>query len=74
MQKLLGLLVLSYHLRERTNKMRDRYPNDIEGALDNIESQFGGGYLDLVEGWDKTEMDIIKEAIKLYKEKLNGET
>lgn len=56
------------------NKMRDRYPNDIEGALDNIESQFGGGYLDLVEDWDKTEMDIIKEAIKLYKEKLNGET
>ena len=54
--------------------MKERYPNDIEGALDNIESQLGGGYLDLVEGWDKTEMDIIKEAIKLYKEKLNGET
>ena len=56
------------------NKLRDRYPNDVEGALDNIESQLGGGYLDLVEDWDKTEIDIIKEAIKLYKEKLNGET
>ena len=54
--------------------MTDRYDNDIEGALDNIESQLGGGYLDLVEDWDKTEIDIIKEAIKLYKEKLNGET
>lgn len=54
--------------------MKDRYYNDLEGALDNIESQFGGGYLDLVEDWDKTEMDIIKDAIKLYKEKLNGET
>ena len=54
--------------------MTDRYDNDVEGALDNIESQLGGGYLDLVEDWDKTEMDIIKEAIKLYKEKLNGET
>ena len=54
--------------------MRDRYPNDIEGALNNIESQLGGGYLDLAEDWDKTEMDIIKAAIKLYKEKLNGET
>ena len=54
--------------------MKDRYDNDIEGALINIESQLGGGYLDLVEDWDKTEMDIIKEAIKLYKEKLNGET
>ena len=54
--------------------MRDRYPNDIDGALDNIESQLGGGYLDLVEDWDKTEIDIIKEAIKLYKETLNGET
>ena len=54
--------------------MRDRYPNDIEGALDNIESQLGGGYLDLAEDWDKTEIDIIKKAIKLYKEKLNGET
>lgn len=54
--------------------MKEQCPNDIEGALDNIESQFGGGYLDLVEDWDKTEMDIIKEAIKLYKEKLNGET
>ena len=52
----------------------DRYDNDIEGALDNIESQLGGGDLDLAEDWDKTEMDIIKEAIKLYKEKLNGET
>ena len=51
--------------------MRDRYPNDIEGALDNIESQLEGGYLDLVEDWDKTEMDIVKEAVKLYKEKLN---
>ena len=54
--------------------MKDQCPDDSEGALDNIESQFGGGYLDLVEDWDKTEMDIIKEAIKLYKEKLNGET
>ena len=54
--------------------MKNRYDNDIEGALDNIESQLGGGYLDLVEDWDKTEMNIIKEAIKLYKEKLNGET
>lgn len=54
--------------------MTDRYDNDIEGALDNIESQLGGGYLDLAEDWDKTEIDIIKEAIKLYKEKLNGET
>ena len=54
--------------------MTNRYDNDIEGALDNIESQLGGGYLDLVEDWDKTEIDIIKEAIKLYKEKLNGET
>ena len=54
--------------------MRDRYPNDIEGALDNIESQLGGGYLDLAKDWDKTEMDIIKKAIKLYKEKLDGET
>lgn len=54
--------------------MTDRYDNDVEGALDNIESQLGGGYLDLVEDWDKTEIDIIKEAIKLYKEKLNGET
>ena len=54
--------------------MTDRYDNDVEGALDNIESQLGGGYLDLVEDWDKTEMDIVKEAIKLYKEKLNGET
>ena len=56
------------------SNMKEQYPNDIEGALDNIESQLGGGYLDLVEDWDKTEMDIIKEAIKLYKEKLNGET
>ena len=47
--------------------MKELYPNDIEGALDNIESQLGGGYLDLAEDWDKTEMDIIKEAIKLYK-------
>lgn len=54
--------------------MKEQYPNDIEGALDNIESQLGGGYLDLAEDWDKTEMDIIKEAIKLYKEKLDGET
>ena len=54
--------------------MTDRYNNDVEGALDNIESQLGGGYLDLVEDWDKTEIDIIKEAIKLYKETLNGET
>ena len=54
--------------------MTDRYNNDVEGALDNIESQLGGGYLDLIEDWDKTEIDIIKEAIKLYKETLNGET
>ena len=54
--------------------MTDRYDNDVEGALDNIETQLGGGYLDLVEDWDKTEIDIIKEAIKLYKEMLNGET
>ena len=54
--------------------MKEQYPNDIEGALDNIESQLGGGYLDLAEDWDKTEMDIVKEAIKLYKGKLNGET
>ena len=54
--------------------MRERYPNDVEGALDNIESQLGGGYLDLAEDRDKTEMDIIKESIKLYKEKLNRET
>ena len=54
--------------------MTDRYDNDVEGALDNIESQLGGGYLDLVEDWDKTEIDTIKEAIKLYKETLNGET
>ena len=54
--------------------MRDRYPNDVEGALDNIESQLGGGYLDLAEDWDKTEIDIIKEAIELYKEKLDGQT
>ena len=53
--------------------MKEQYPNDIEGALDNIESQLGGGYLELAWGWDKTEMDIIKEAIKLYKGKLNGE-
>ena len=73
MRKLLDLLVLSCRLRKDSNTM-DRYDNDIEGALDNIESQFGGGYLDLVEDWDKTEMDVIKEAIKLYKGKLNGET
>ena len=73
MRKLLGLLVLSCRLRKDSNTM-DRYDNDIEGALDNIETQLGGGYLDLAEDWDKTEMDIIKEAIKLYKEKLNGET
>ena len=54
--------------------MTDRYDNDVEGALDNIESQLGGGYLELAKDWDKTEMDIIKEAIKLYKGKLNGET
>ena len=54
--------------------MTDRYNNDVEGALDNIESQLGGGYLDLVEDWDKTEMDIIKEAVKLYKERLNGKS
>lgn len=58
----------------KDSNMKEQYPNDIEGALDNIESQLGGGYLDLVEDWDKTEMDIIKEAIKLYKERLNGET
>ena len=52
----------------------ERYDNDIEGALDNIESQLEGGYLDLVEDWDKTEMNIIKEAIKLYKERMDGET
>ena len=52
----------------------ERYDNDIEGALDNIESQLGGGYLDLVEDWDKNEMNIIKEAIKLYKERMDGET
>ena len=56
------------------NNMKEQYPNDIEGALDNIESQLGGGYLDLVEDWDKTEIDIVKESIKLYKERLNGET
>ena len=56
------------------NNVKEQYPNDIEGALDNIESQLGGGYLDLVEDWDKTEMDIIKETIKLYKERMNGET
>ena len=50
--------------------MKELYPNDIEGALDNIESQLGGGYLELVWDWDKTEMDIIEEAIKLYKENL----
>ena len=61
-------------VHEKINNMKEQYPNDIEGALDNIESQLGGGYLDLAEDWDKTEMDIIKEAIKLYKEKLNGET
>lgn len=54
--------------------MTDRYDNDIEGALDNIESQLGGGYLDLVEDWDKTEIDIIKDAVKLYKERLNGKS
>ena len=54
--------------------MKEQYPNDLEGALDNIESQLGGGYLDLVEGWDTTEMDIITEAIKLYQEQSNGET
>ena len=43
--------------RKDSNTM-DRYDNDIEGALDNIESQLGGGYLDLAEDWDKTEMDI----------------
>lgn len=52
----------------------DRYNNDIEGALDNIESQLGGGYLDISEVFDVTEFNIIKEAIKLYKGKLNGET
>lgn len=54
--------------------MKDRYPNDIEGTLDNIESQLGGGYLDISEVFDTTEFNIIKEAIKLYKGKLNGET
>ena len=54
--------------------MKEQYPNDIEGALDNIESQLGGGYLELAKDWDRTEMDVIKEAIKLYKERLNGET
>ena len=54
--------------------MKEQYPNDIEVALDNIESQLGGGYLDLAEDWDKTEIDIIKEAIELYKEKLDGQT
>ena len=73
MQKLLDLHVWNCRLRKDSN-MKKQYPNDIEGALDNIESQLGGGYLDLVEDWDKTEMDIIKEAIKLYKGKLNGET
>ena len=73
MRRLLGSLVWSCRLRKDSN-MKEQYPNDIEGALDNIESQLGGGYLDLVEDWDKTEMDIIKEAIKLYKERLNGET
>ena len=68
MRRLLGLLVRNCRLRKG-----EQYPNDIEGALDNIESQLGGGYLDLVEDWDKTEIDIIKEAIKLYKGKLNGE-
>ena len=38
--------------------MKDRYDNDIEGALINIESR----------------MDIIKEAVKLYKERLNGKS
>ena len=51
--------------------MKDRYNNDLEGALINIESQLGGGYLDLVEDWDKTEMDIIKEAIRLGVAKIN---
>ena len=73
MRRLLGLRVLSCRLRKDSN-MKEQYPNDIEGALDNIESQLGGGYLDLAEDWDKTEMDIIKKAIKLYKEKLDGET
>ena len=73
MRKLLGLLVLSCRLRKDSN-MKEQYPNDIEGAVDNIESQLGGGYLDLVEDWDKTEIDIVKESIKLYKERLNGET
>lgn len=45
-----------------------------EGALINIESQLRGGYLDLIDDWDKTEMDIIKEAVKLYKERLNGKS
>ena len=53
--------------------MKEQYPNDIEGALDNYDFQLEGGYIELVEDWDKTEMDIIKEAIKLYKERLNGE-
>ncbi len=56
------------------SNIMERYDNDIEGALDNIESQLGGGCLDLVEDWDKTEMNIIKEAIELYKERMNGET
>ena len=73
MRKLLGLLVLSCRLRKDSN-MKEQYPNDIEGAVDNIESQLGGGYLELAKDWDKTDIDIIKEAIKLYKEKLNGET
>ena len=73
MQKLLDLHAWNYRLRKDSN-MKEQYPNDIEGALDNIESQLGGGYLDLAEDWDKTEMNIIKEAIKLYKEKLDGET
>ena len=73
MRKLLDLRAWSYRLRKVSNIM-ERYDNDIEGALDNIESQLGGGYLDLVEDWDKTEMNIIKEAIKLYKERMDGET
>ena len=73
MQKLLDLHAWNCRLRKDSN-MKEQYPNDIEGALDNIESQLGGGYLDLAEDWDKTEMDIIKKAIKLYKEKLDGET
>ena len=73
MLKLLDLHAWNCRLRKVSN-MKEQYPNDIEGALDNIESQLGGGYLDLAEDWDKTEMNIVKEAIKLYKEKLNGET